>query len=369
MLVVIILALGNGIQAVITKQLQMFGSDWVVAIPGKETNPLISLVAGQRFREKDLMALKNIPGVAFVVPEDSAIMNAEYKGEKKSVLIHANPWSIKEFFNEAQGMRLVQGQWPAREDTREVVLGYGTAEKLFKSKISVGDEIIIKSRRMKVAGITGKIGEQIADNIIYMSLEMYYDISGSARVARAVNVKVSPGTNINLIAQEMKYELSKQEVVKDFTVLTPEKAGTLINNVLSIIELVLIILALISLVVGAVGVMNTMYTSVLERTRDIGVMKAIGASSSAILSLFLIESGIIGMIGGTLGIVLGVVCAYIAGLVAESTGIIGLFSFAALDYFGLLCILIITFITGIVSGLLPALNASRMEPAESLRYE
>jgi putative ABC transport system permease protein len=115
--------------------------------------------------------------------------------------------------------------------------------------------------------------------------------------------------------------------------------------------------------------MDTMYTSVLERTKQIGIMKAIGASRDAIMSLFLIESGVIGLVGGALGIVSGLVVSYLIGLVAAGYGAPGLFSWAAIDYFELVVILIITFITGVLSGLFPARAASRLEPAEALRYE
>jgi len=99
------------------------------------------------------------------------------------------------------------------------------------------------------------------------------------------------------------------------------------------------------------------------------VMKAIGASRDAILSLFLMESGMIGLIGGILGIIFGVLAAYIISLIADNFGIRGLFSFASLDFFGFVVILIITFITGVISGVLPARRAAKMEPAEALRYE
>ena len=98
-------------------------------------------------------------------------------------------------------------------------------------------------------------------------------------------------------------------------------------------------------------------------------MKAIGASNDAILSLFLIESGMIGLVGGILGIVFGILSAYLISLAAAGFGIRGLFSFASLDFFGLFVVLFLTFIIGIISGVLPARQASLMEPAEALRYE
>lgn len=370
MLVVIILSLGSGIQSAVSKTLQMFGSDLVIIFPGEETNPLVGFLGGQKFREKDLLALEDIPGVEFVMPMEVKIMNVEYKGEKKTVMIHSAPWKeLIKIMESSQGVDLETGKWANNDQSSEIVLGYVAANSLFKNKVRPGDNIILKSKRMKVVGTVSEIGNQMDDNTMYVSLDVFRELTGTRQVAGSAFVKVASDVDINLVAKQIKFKLNKQEVVRDFSVITPDKANALVGSVLNIIELSFIVIALISLLVGAVGIMNTMYTSVLERTRQIGIMKAIGASSDAILSLFLIESGMIGLVGGLLGIIIGVFIAYLIGLAAGGMGMGGLFSFAALDYFGFAVILIITFITGVISGILPARNASKMEPAEALRYE
>ncbi len=370
MLVVIILALGGGIKNAVSKTLQMFGSDLIIILPGKDTNPLLGLLGGQKFKEKDLMNLQKIKGVKFVIPMEVASINIEYRGEKKSSMVHAAPWkSMEETYEESQGLKLDRGRWPTDDNINEVVLGYKAVNNLFRNKIRIGDEIIMKSKRMKVVGVVAEVGEQMSDNIIFLSLNIFRDMTGLRSGVGSAFVKVLPNININLVAKQIKFQLSKQESVRDFSVLTPEKSERLIDNVLSIIELVLVVIALISLLVGAVGIMNTMYTSVLERTKQIGIMKAIGASNDIVLSLFLIESGMIGLVGGVLGIIFGVLSAYLIGLTAAGFGVKGLFAFASLDFFGLFVVLFLTFVIGIVSGVLPAIQASKMEPAEALRYE
>ncbi len=370
MLVVIILSLSGGIQNAVSRQLQMFGSDLVVIFPGKETNPLVGFLGGQRFKEKDLMDLQNIKGVNFVVPMEIITLNVEYKGEKKSVMFHASPWAgTIEAFEKSKGVKLRKGRWPKSDQASEMVMGYLSFDKLFKNRVRLGDTLIVRSKRVKVVGYVSEIGNQMDDNVIYISMEMFRNLTGRRGGALSAFVTILPGADVNLVAKQIKFQLSKQDTVRDFSVVTPEKAGRLAGNILSIIELILMVIAGISLVVGAVGVMNTMYTSVLERTKQIGIMKAIGASDDAILSLFLIESGMIGLVGGILGVFLGLFASYIISIIVSGFGISELFSLASLDFFGLFVILIVTFITGIIAGVLPARQAAKMEPAEALRYE
>lgn len=370
MLVVVIFALSSGVKNILSTLLQSFGSELLIVFPGKETNPLSGFVGGQRFDQEDLMALEKIPGVEFVGPADVAVMNVEFDGEKKTTMVHGIPWvPLRKIFEASQGARVREGIYPTREDSRDVILGYLAADKLFKRPVHIGDEVIIKSKRMRVAAIFSPMGTQDDDNSFFTSLDMFHALTGQESGAISAFVKVERGANIDLVARQVKFELSKQEVVRDFSVLTPNRVNQLVGNILGVIEFVLFMIAIVSLVVGAVGIMNTMYTSVLERTRHIGIMKAVGASRESILSLFLIESGLIGFIGGIMGIVLGIAVAFCIGLIAQNFGINNLFSFAALDFFELFVVLVITFITGILAGFFPARAAARMEPAEALRYE
>ncbi len=369
-LVVAIFALGSGVQGLLSKTLQMFGSDLVIVYPGKETNPFTSIVGGQRFRESDITALEMLPGVAFVAPADVSSMNVEYNGEKQTAMVHGIPWKpLQTIFEESQGARMQDGAWPSLDDSNDVVLGSLAASKLFKTPVKVGDDIILRSKHMRVAGILSSMGNQEDDNSFFLSLTMFHAISGKGPGAFSAFVKAVPGTDLAVLSQEIKFELSKQDVVHDFSVITPSRANEIVGNILGIVEFALLVIALMSLVVGAIGIMNTMYTSVLERTKHIGIMKAVGATDDAILSLFLIESGMIGLVGGVLGIVLGIAAAWGVGILAAGLGVGGLFSFATLDFSAFLVVLVVTFITGTIAGFLPARAASRMQPAEALRYE
>lgn len=373
MLVVIILSLSDGIKNVVARSLQMFGSDLVIIRPGKATNPiesLASLLGGQRFRDEDIMALWRIKGVRFVAPMDIAQLNIEFQGEKKNSMIHGAPWrEYRVIYEESQGLGLRIGRWPENDETNEVVIGSKIADNLFKRRVRIGDDLTIKSRRMRVVGILKPVGEQMADNVLYSSLRALRDLTGLRSGVISAAAKIDPDADMDFVTRQIEFQLSQQKVVTEFSVLTPQKIGNIIGDVLLLIEAILLAIAFISLVVGAVGIMNTMYTSVLERTKQIGIMRAIGATEDHILSLFLMESGLIGFFGGLLGIVFGLLMAYIVGAIFARFGFAGMFSFAQVDYFGLLAVLSLTFIVGIISGVLPARRASKLNPSEALRYE
>lgn len=370
MLVVVILSLGAGIRGAVSQVLQMFGPDLIIIMPGKETNPFLGIAGGVKFRESDLLDLRNIRGVELVMPMSIAMLNVDFEGEKKSVLFHNQPWrEMRIISEESKGLKVLEGGWPENDEDPKVMVGYRAATKMFKSRIRAGDTVIIKGARFKVAGVFSEIGLQDEDNQMYLSHKIFGRLTSRPGAASSAMIRVRDEENIDLVARQVKFQLAKQEVVRDFSVLTPDKANQLVGNILSVIESALLAIALVALIVGAVGVMNTMYTSVLERTKQIGIMKAVGASDDAVLSLFLIESGLIGFTGGVLGVVLGIGGAAVIGLVAGQMGIPGLFSFAALDFAGFLAVLVFTFVVGILAGVLPARQAAKMEPAEALRYE
>lgn len=370
MLVVIIIALGNGVQRQVQQSLRVFGPDLIAVFPGKENNLLLGMVGGARFQTTDLEDLSTIPGVDFSMPVDQGVVTAEYKGDKQSVLLHAQNWEhYIEIVEESEGQKLKAGRYPSGDDVSEVAIGYSTAETIFHSQIHVGDDIILKAKRFTVVGIFESLGEQNHDSAVFISYDAFRSVTGNQNTALSAIVRVLPDADPKIVAQEVRHQLAKQSVVEDFTVLTPDKANALVDNVLGVIEIALMIIALVSLAVGGVGVMNTMYTSVLERTKHIGVMKAIGATHETIITLFLIESGAIGMIGGFLGIILGLLAASGIGAIAANLGVRGLFSWSSIDYVGMAALLTFTFIIGIIAGFLPARAAGKLEPAEALRYE
>jgi putative ABC transport system permease protein len=154
---------------------------------------------------------------------------------------------------------------------------------------------------------------------------------------------------------------------ENFTVMTSKQLFTRVSTIIGGITLVLVVVATVSLVVGAIGVMNTMFMSVTERTREIGTLKAVGATKGQILLLFLTEAGALGLIGGLIGIALGTVVAWGVESMAHSSGITLFHVYLGPDlYIGSL---LFSFLIGVLSGYLPAKRAADLDPIEALRYE
>ena len=366
--VIAVLFLGAGMKNAVASQLQKFGSGIIVAFPGK-IGDMSGFMGKNRFKDKDVAAMEKAEGVDVIMPViEIPSVKIEFGGEKKNVLLHGQPWaSIKKIFEQSQGLSLGAGEWPANDDARGIVIGQKLAKNIFKREIQVGDTMAVKSREFKVAGILNESGEQNHDNGVFISIKMLRLVTGEDLNYRTVIIKAQSGYDGDLAAENVRYELSKQKNIGDFTVMTSGKAMRLVGDIISIIEFVLAAIAAVAVIVGSVSIMNTMYTSVMEQTKEIGVMKAIGARNSHIILIFLFESGIIGLVGGAIGIVLGMILAKAVEYYAHNNG----FPMLLVTFSPWTIILVAAgaFFIGIASGFMPARQAVKLKPTEALRYE
>ena len=187
-----------------------------------------------------------------------------------------------------------------------------------------------------------------------------------------IAVQINENENINEIAERVEKRLLKSrdltEKTRDFNILTPEEILASFGTVLNILTAFLLGVAAISVLVGGIGIANTMFTSVLERTKEIGVMKAIGARNRDILSIFLIEAGLLGLVGGIIGIGVGIsISKTIEYIAIHQLGTTLLK--AAIPFPLILGCLAFSFLVGTISGFWPAYRAIKVKPVEALRYE
>src|SRR3989344_293191 len=214
-----------------------------------------------------------------------------------------------------------------------------------------------------------KDGSFIFDNLVYMNEEPLKDLMNYGERVDIIAVKVRDKDFIGRaktdIEKLMRARRNVEKGEEDFEVSTPETSLETVNSILGGVQAFIIVVASISILVGDIGIVNTMTTSVLERRREIGIMKSIGARNLEIFNQFLIESGLLGFVGGFLGVIGGLVVGYL--------GIQGLNNFIGseisldLNYFLIIGSLIGSFIIGAVSGIIPALQAAKQNPVEALR--
>ena len=245
-------------------------------------------------------------------------------------------------------------------------------EGLFGKPVQVRDKININGIDFKVIGILKTVGNPQDDSNIYMSIETFKELYNSGDRVDQIFVQIEPGADIKEVAANVEKKLRRSRGVtaetQDFTVLTPEELLESFGTILNIITGFLLGISAISLVVGGIGIANTMYTSTIERTKEIGTMKAIGAQNKDILFIFVIESGLLGLIGGIIGVLIGMGIGQIIEFIAINQLGTNLLQVAYPWYLIVGC-LTFSFLVGAISGLIPAWQASKINVVDALRYE
>jgi len=368
--VVGLISLAQGMQYAIAKEFEKLGADKITIIPGATLfGP--QAAGASKLTESDLKAIKRVKGVENAGGWIMLQYSVKFKDEKATAYIIGWPLdkSLK-FLEESQSFEILEGRDLRKGDKYRAVIGYEVAKgNLFSKEVNIRDKLIIKGREFRVVGILKKIGSKIDDTTIVIPIDIARELFGLGSEYSMISVKVKGGENPSEVAEEIKKELRRERGLKegeeDFAVQTMEDIRRRFSSVLGIVSVVLIGIAAISLLVGGIGIMNTMYTAVLERTRDIGIMKAIGAKDRDILIIFLFESGFIGLVGGIIGCFLGIFLALAITQFASNMG----FGFleAKISTELILFAIIFSFAIGALSGILPAIKASKLQPVEALR--
>ncbi|MBD3262301.1 MAG: FtsX-like permease family protein, partial [Candidatus Altiarchaeales archaeon] len=243
----------------------------------------------------------------------------------------------------------------------------------FDEPVRSGDTIKIDGKDFEVVGEVSQVGNDQDDSQVYIPYDTALDLAGKKeKDYMVIMARVKPGFLLNQTSERIEEDLRKSrgldEGDEDFSVTTLEDIQESVDGVLSAVKWFLVGIAAISLFVGGVGIMNTMYTSVLERTKEIGLMKAVGAKNSDIRTLFLIESGIIGMLGGVIGCIIGSSLSLtIQYFASQDPATASLKASISPELVG--GALLFSFLVGVVSGVLPAIQASKLQPVDALRYE
>lgn len=371
-LIMSLLSLSQGLKATVLKQLKAIGTDIVVIMPGSITEFMTTIMGNLELTEQDLNIIKKTEGVAMVVPNLYKGELVKYQGKSKSVLIFG--MDIKNALNlytEDMGMELAQGRWPIA-GKREAVVGKLVAEEFFPG-LKINTTITIKGRQFQIVGILKSLGSKQDDSMIGIDIDIFRSITGQKKGAPQAVAKISSGYSPNEVAKKIKNNLeanakkSKEREGSAFAVLTAEAMGSLVSNIMAILQAVVFVFGGIAILVGGIGIMNTMYTSVRERTKEIGILKAVGAKNQSIVLIFLAESGIIGLVGGLGGMIPGFTLAKLIEWFGQIHPV--LYIEASITPGIVLFGLLFSFTVGCLSGFFPARSAAKLNPVEALRYE
>jgi putative ABC transport system permease protein len=367
-----LISFGLGIQNYVNTVAEDAGTDKLfiqgkgIGAPGTDENFFIT--------KEDVEVVDKIKGVEKVAGVYIKVAEIEHKKEKKNNFLVGVDASDEKFMKETLFVDTVSGRNLKKGDVTKVALGfnYQIENKIFKNALNVGDKIKVNSHPVEILGFYEEVGNPADDANIYMTYEGFESIFPDSKNKFGYTlVKAAPGEDVSQLTDRIEDKLRKfkgqEEGKEDFFVQTFEDLLATFGAVIIIINAVLILIALVSVVVASVNIMNTMYTSVLERTKEIGVMKAIGAQNKDILLIFVFESGLLGLVGGALGIILGYIISTLGGKIAANAG------FALLQpvfpWFLIVGSLLFAGSVGAAAGLLPAKQASQLKPVDALRYE
>jgi len=368
--VVSLISLGQGLQDAINKQFEALGTDKVIIMQGSgQFGAAAGMIGNERLDDHDISVIERAKGVEKAIGMVTTFAKISDGNEIKYGPLIAFPLD-KFKLSDFPSVKIAEGRDPKTNDNFKAVIGYGLAHgDIFKKGVKVGDTLMIADTEFEVIATLEKMGNRADDSHIYISLDSAKAIlpdPGYSMIYAVVKNGFSTDDVAGYLKDRMRRDRNEKVGKEDFTVTTSAQLSALVGNIIGVVQAIVIGIASISLVVGGVGIMNTMYTSVMERTREIGVMKAIGAKNSDILLIFLIESGLIGLTGGIIGVLLGVGFGSLVGMFTQQGGMSFGVSFPPWLTLGALAF---SFIVGSLSGALPALQAARMKPADALRYE
>ncbi|MEM0466528.1 MAG: ABC transporter permease [Candidatus Thermoplasmatota archaeon] len=373
MAIISLMALGEGMQQAIVGELSTL-SDVIIITTGGDiySSSFGSTKITEFFTQRDVDSIRRIQGVKDISSMLSGTALAEYNGE--TTLVGLTGMDVEVIRLQYADTKLESGDFLNEGDQNKIMIGYGIAHTAFDSDIPLGGRISLNGQKFIVSGIFSKqgMGGISSDNLVLLTTRDFQKLTGQKNISM-IYVRVENVQDAETIALQIEQVINGNHGEKDFaSATTMTSILETVQRIIGIVQLVLVAIASIALVVASIGIMNTMLTSVMERTREIGIMKAIGATNKDIMTLFIIEGMLLSSIGGIFGIILGIFGAQ--GLtfilsnffmsMSGSTSLSPVITIPAvlLSVFVSLCV-------GIFSSLYPAWKAARMSPIEAVRYE
>jgi len=401
--VVTLVSLTEGIgEGIVSEVESAVGSNTLIVFPGEVKEGGISLGRGsaRTLTIKDAEAIAGIDQVAKVAP----VIQTTVQASTSYANIESSLQGVTPDFQSVQNLTMQQGRFIVNEDLSQkslvCVLGTDVKEKLFPGQDPLGQTVNVSVRYsdtstggyelktmvrpLKVIGVLDKVGGGASspDKSIYVPIDTMasriYSIktpSGDTRV-NYIHVQVTSREELDLAKENITKLLRERHNITrdkndDFEITDFTQLLETMQGVADALALLAGLIASISLIVGGIGIMNIMLVSVTERTREIGIRKAVGAKNSDILQQFLIEAVIIGVLGGIIGIIVGFIGISVLSFILSQPGVLGIPLPGMLSMSPIIVIIsfVVSVLIGIISGIYPALRASKLNPVDAIRYE
>jgi putative ABC transport system permease protein len=372
MAVVALITLGNGLKLAVTSQF------------GIESTELISVQAGGGnmgppgydviipLTIDDAEAIERIDTVEYAIPRNLETVAIEYNDKIVFTMAASIPEEYDKELYEIMDIETTSGRLLKEGDSKKVFSGAISedgAKNGFEKDLIVGKKVLINGEEFEVIGILKKKGSFMIDGIAFMYDDDLKELVNYGNTVDIIAVKVKNKDLIEETQEKIEKLMRERRGVKvgeeNFQVTTPEAMLETVNKMIGGIQIFIIIIASISIFIGVIGIVNTMTISVLERKKEIGIMKSIGAKNSQIFMQFFVESGFLGLVGGGFGVLLGVA---IGGF-----GILGINSFVGgelkpqIDFYLIFFSLLGSFVIGALAGIFPAMKAAKQHPVDALR--
>jgi len=380
MSVIVVMSLGNSAQGLILNEVKSLGSNLIIIMPGKAdpkgppSTLFGNVVTTLKYKDATQILKDNNPHIESVCAYVQGTDVVSWS-DNNPILTFKGVMST---YIEAEGAKLQAGRFFTEEEdnynARVIVLGSKAAKDIFGEQNPLGEKVKIRKVNFTVIGVLAERGGGLAqtqDKEVFIPLKTAQNLLLGIDYVSSIRVKVDKSENINDTIMYIEDVLRRSHNIHnpdddDFTVRSSETAIEAIAQITSAVQFFLVAIASISLLVGGFGIMNIMLATVQERTREIGLRKAVGAKNSDITLQFLIETSFITLVAGVIGIILGALISWLVAVVAQFFGLQWDFIVSPFSIF-LGCFVSVG--VGLIFGIAPARRASLLNPIEALHYE